>query len=89
MQCGNLTEVKSNDRKGDCHGEQTWTIEQCPEKEPPILDALGSYDSEVINRSPQCKEILGIGNYSDPQRFVFLQKCFYALVIMLGSINLM
>ncbi len=52
MQCGYLAEVKAYDGKCNCHREQAWTVEQCPEKEPPIFKTFNPDDSQMIDGSP-------------------------------------
>ena len=81
MQGNYLAEMKAVDCECDRQGEQTWTVEQSPEKEPPVLDAFYAADPQLVNGPPQCQEILRLQLESDFEWLVLAKKCQNALVI--------
>ena len=47
-----LAEMKAIDGQGDGQREEAGAFEQGPEKEPPVLDAFGAADAELVNGAP-------------------------------------
>ena len=45
VQLGHLAEMETHNCQGDCQGEQPRAVEQCPEKEPPIVHPLDAADA--------------------------------------------
>ena len=88
MQSSYLTEMESVDGKCNCQGEQAWTPEQSPEKEPPVLDAFDAAEPQLVNGSPQSQDILWLQLDSDFGWLVLTKKCQNARVIEFWCIDL-
>ena len=71
MQFHHLAEMKAKDGQGNCHWEQTWAPEQCPEKKTPVLDPFDATDAQLVNGSTKSQDILQFQFYPNPGWLVF------------------
>ena len=88
MQLDYLAKMETHNSQRDSQGEQPGTAEQGPEKEPPIVGPLDAADTQLINRPPQSQDILRVPLGSDSARLILAKKCYNALIIIFGRVDL-
>lgn len=70
------------------NGNNRVTTEQCPEKEPPVVDTFDAADAQLINGAPQGQDILRLKLELDLGLWVLAEERQNALVIEFGRVDM-